>query len=495
MSSEDPNEPVVGDDDLINPDVPVDEASLRQPPSAGHQETLRQIREKIRNFPTSPGVYLMKDAAGVVLYVGKAINLRSRVGSYFQESADLDPRKRQMINQVVDIDFLDVETETEALLAEARLIKDIQPRYNVRLTDDKTFPYLEITARDDFPGVYLTRAPSPRGTKLYGPFTNVVALRESMTHLQKVFKFRTCHLEIHDADDRRRFFRPCLLYAIKQCTAPCAAHISRQEYREDIKRLQRFLESKRSVVLRQLQQEMAAAADARDFERAAQLRDEMRALSGLAERGRPDQHVQPELFYQDPKRGLEALGKLLSLADLPRTIEGVDIATLGGGESVGSVVAFLDGVPFKNNYRRFRIKSVEGVDDFAMVREVISRQYRDAGEGTELFPDVVLIDGGAGQLNAALEAFAGMKHQPAAVISLAKREEEVYTPGCAMPLRLPRNNAALRLLQHVRDEAHRFAQHYHHILRRKAVFDEEVRQGRRPPARAKKTPRTQPPGT
>ncbi len=454
------------------------------PPSPDRQKLL----EKVRRFPAAPGVYLMKDARGVVLYVGKAQSLRSRVGSYFHDAADLDPRKRQMVEQVADVDFLDTETETEALLTEARLIKDIQPRYNVRLTDDKTFPYLEITTRQDFPGVYITRTPSERGTKLYGPFTNVIALRESLSHLQKVFRFRTCHLEICEGDESRRHFRPCLLYAIRQCTAPCAAHIGREDYRADVKRLQRFLESKRSVVLRQVESAMKEAADARQFERAAQLRDQLKALQGLAQRGRPDQHVQPELFYQDPKRGLEALARLLKLQEPPRTIEGFDIATLGGGESVGSSVFFLDGVPFKNNYRRFRIKSVAGMDDFAMLREVIGRRYREAGAGNELFPDIVLIDGGLGQLHAALEALRPMEHKPATVVSLAKREEEIYTAsGGGEPIRLPRNNPALRLLQQVRDEAHRFAQHYHHILRRKAIFDEDVRDGRRPPGAPKKS--------
>jgi excinuclease ABC subunit C len=439
------------------------------------------ILDKVRQFPATPGVYLMKDDKGIVLYVGKAANLRARVSSYFQQSADLSERIRNMVEQVDDVDFLDVETEAEALLTEARLIKDIQPRYNVRLTDDKTFPYLEITTRDDFPGVYITRTPRAKGTRLYGPFTNVYALRESLSHLQKVFKFRTCHLEIDDGDEKRRFFRPCLLHAIKQCTAPCADRIVKADYRRDVKRLQRFLDSKRSVVMRQLEREMKEASAAMEFERAAQLRDQLKALEALKERGRPDEHLQPELFHPDSKRGLGALAKTLDLDDLPRTIEGFDIATLGGGETVGSSVFFLDGVPFKNRYRRYRIRRVEGVDDFASMQEVVNRRYRDAGAGTELFPDIVLIDGGAGQLGAVMEVFEQMEFQPTAVISLAKREEEIYVPGRRDPIKLPRNNAGLQLLQAVRDEAHRFAQHYHHILRRKAIFEEEVRDGRRPP--------------
>ncbi|MCG3178347.1 MAG: UvrABC system protein C [Phycisphaerae bacterium] len=448
--------------------------------------TEHPLMDKVRRFPTTPGVYLMKDDRGVVLYVGKAASLRSRVSSYFQPSADLDPRKRQMVEQVVDVDFLDCETEAEAMLTEARLIKDIQPKYNVRLTDDKTFPYLEITVREDFPGVYITRSPQARGTRLYGPFTNVAALRESLSHLQKAFKFRTCHLEIDSDDESRRHFRPCLLHAIKQCTAPCADRISRDDYRRDIKRLQRFFESRRSVVLRQLEKEMADASAGLEFERAARLRDQIKALEGLAERGQPDEHVQPELFYQDPRRGLTSLARVLDLPEAPRTIEGFDIATLQGGQSVGSAVFFLDGVPFKNRYRRFRIKTVSGVDDFASLREIVARHYRQAGQGQALFPDVILIDGGPGQLSSVMEALSEMARRPATVISLAKREEEIYLPTQREPIRLGRNNPALQLLQQVRDEAHRFAQHYHHILRRKAIFDEDVKQGRRPPGRRRK---------
>lgn len=448
---------------------------------------LDALRAKIALFPKAPGVYLMKDAKGVVLYVGKAKDLRSRVGSYFQPSADLlasrGPEIARMACKVADVDFLECETEVDALLQENRLVKDVQPVFNARLKDDKSFPYLEITTGDDFPGVFVTRTPHSKGTKLYGPFVSAGALRDAVNALQKVFKFRTCELDIRSDDERRRFFRPCLLHAINQCTAPCADRISPEDYARDIDRLKRFLASKRSVVMREMDKEMKQAAADLRFEEAARLRDRMKALSGLKLSGDVEEDVQPEVFYVDPTKGLERLAKVLELEHVPRIIEGIDIANLQGDESVGALVCFIDGVPFKAGYKRFRIKTVEGQDDYAMIREVVQRRYRHAAEGEELYPDIILIDGGLGQLHAALEACSEMFVKPPMVISLAKREEEIYTQARGRAIRLQRNDPGLRLLQQLRDEAHRFAQHYHHILRSKRQFDEDVKAGKRPPRR------------
>jgi excinuclease ABC subunit C len=458
-------------------------------------ERVSRLREKIAGFPRSPGVYLMKDRQGVVLYVGKARELRSRVASYFQSSADLlntrGPRIVQMVEQVQDIDCLECETEVDALLKENRLIKDIQPHYNERQKDGKSFPYLEITTSDDFPGVYVTRTPRPRGSRLYGPFSNPAGLRDAVNVLQRVFKFRTCELEIRADDERRRFFRPCLLHAIDRCSAPCADHVAKPAYAADIKRLRKLLDSKRSVLLRQLRKEMDRAAEQKEYEEAAVLRDRIRAIESLSLSGDVDEDVQPEVFFVDPTVGLDKLQRLLHLPERPRIIEGIDIATLHGQDSVGSLVSFIDGKPFKSGYRRYKIKSVEGVDDYAMIREVIARRYRYAAIAEELYPNLILIDGGLGQLHAALDAFerlrAGIEAEggeavkPAMVVSLAKREELIYVQARSKPVKLARNNEALRLLQHIRDEAHRFGQHYHHLLRRKRTLDEDVKSGRRPP--------------
>jgi len=440
------------------------------------REKLEALSAKARKLPAVPGVYLMKDAAGVVLYVGKASSLPNRVNSYFVPSADLGPKKQPMLELIDDFDVIECEGEWEALLAENRLIKDIHPRFNTRLTDGKSFPYLVVTMRDDFPGVFITREPAAeqyRGAKVLGPFTSVYALRESIQLAQRVFKFRTCHLDIRDDDESRRYFRPCLLYPIKQCTAPCAAKISKEAYRADINRLVRFLESKRSVMLREMRQQMQAASEDQQYEQAAVLRDQIKALEKLDERGRKTQGWQPEVesFVQDPLKGLRSLGKTLGLSEPIRCLEAIDIAHLQGGETVGSKVCFVDGRPFKNAYRRYKIKSVPGGnDDYASIREVVSRRYREAGAGHELYPDVILIDGGLGQLHAAMEAFDQLDVKPPMVISLAKKEELIYTQAKREPIRLGRENAGLRLCQAIRDEAHRFAQHYHHILRRKKTL-------------------------
>jgi excinuclease ABC subunit C len=428
--------------------------------------------EKVKQFPITPGVYLMKDSQGRVVYVGKAKNLRNRAGHYFTKAALEDARTRDLIPLIADIDFLAADTEVDALLLEARLIKDIQPRFNVDLKDDKTFPYLQIRMREDYPRVEFTRQPRRRGVKLYGPFTSAKSLRAAIQVLQRIFKFRTCSLAIDAEDSRWRWFRPCILHSIRQCTAPCNLRVTKEQYRKQIRALRLVLEGKKGRLIREMEKEMQEASAALQFEKAARLRDEITALQKLSLRGEVDKDVQPEVFHIDPRKGLAGLRKALGLPRTPRTIEGVDIAHLGGGETVASLVKFIDGLPFKPGYRRYRIKSVEGVDDFASIREVVTRRFRRLSQEEDVFPDILLIDGGKGQLNAALEAFRVLGIEPPCLLSLAKREEEVYRPGESEPLRLSRHGASLRLLQYVRDEAHRFAQHYHHILRRKKLEGE-----------------------
>jgi excinuclease ABC subunit C len=428
--------------------------------------------EKVRSFPQTPGVYLMKDSAGRVIYIGKAKSLRSRAGSYFLQAAAQERRTADLVREIADIDYLESESEVDALLVEARLIKDTQPKYNQLLRDDKSFPYLEITTREDFPRVEFTREPASRGTRLYGPFANAGSLRGAIAVLQRVFKFRTCSLDIEENDKRWEWFRPCLLASIDQCTAPCNLRISKEEYRKDIQRLKMFLEGKKTKLLKQMRAEMQEASAERLFEKAARLRDEIRMLETLDERGELETHAQPEVFFIDPKKGLAGLQKVLKLPETPRTIEGIDIAHLGGDETVASLVQFIDGLPFKPGYRRFKIRSVKGVDDYASIHEVVMRRYGRMNKADEVFPDILLIDGGKGQLNAALAAFTALDVDPPVMLSLAKREEELFRPGESASLRLSRHSFALRLLQYVRDESHRFAQHYHHILRRKSTFGE-----------------------
>ena len=454
----------------------------------------KTIREKIQGFPTGPGLYFMKGAKEEVLYIGKAKNLRSRVASYFQPSSDIaetrGPKIAEMLYKVEVVDYIETETEVDAMLKEARLIKDIRPPYNTDLVDDKTFPYLEITTSDDFPGVYITRKPRAKGSRLFGPFASAKDLRGVFVEMQKIFKFRSCNLDIREDDDKRRFFRPCILYSINQCVAPCGARIEKAEYKRIIKDLIKFLQSKRSIVVRQLKKQMEEASAEREYEKAGMLRDRIRLIERLERRGEPDEDVQPEVFAAEPTEALVKLQKILNTPNSIRIIEGIDIANIGGKEAVGSLVKFIDGRPFKAGYRRFRIKTVEGSDDYAMIAEVVKRRYKYALRGEELWPDLILIDGGLGQLHAAeaalrelfategKEVFSHREHRGhrefiknLRVAGIAKREEEIYLQGSSRPLRLAKQSQVLKLLQYVRDEAHRFAQHYFHILQRKKLLE------------------------
>jgi len=427
--------------------------------------------DKVREFPHKSGVYLMKDDVDRVIYIGKAKDLKNRASSYFHKAAAYDPRTANLVREIRDIACIETESEVDAILMEARLIKDIQPKYNRDLKDSKTFPYLQITIREQYPRVEVTRTPRPRGVKLFGPFPSASTLRGAVQILQKIFKFRTCTLQIKEEDERWRWFRPCLLGHINQCSAPCNFRIGKIEYRRNILRLVKLLEGNKKKLLRELLRDMKAASRERRYEVAAELRDEIHLIQTLDERGDIDTHAQPEVFQIDPRKGVIGLQKILKLSAPPRTIEGVDIAHLSGKDMVASLVHFIDGLPFKPGYRRYKIRTVEGIDDFAAMAEVISRRFSHADAETQPPPDILLIDGGKGQLNAVLAALKNAPIRPKTILALAKREEEIHLADAGEPLRLSRRSFALRLLQYVRDEAHRFAQHYHRLLRKKSTFE------------------------
>ena len=422
--------------------------------------------EKVKTLPHAPGVYLMKDSAERVIYVGKAKDLRNRAGSYFHKTALEDARTAPLIPEIHDIGYIETESEVDALLLEARLIKDIQPKYNRDLKDSKTFPYLQIRTREPFPRVEMTRTPKDHGVKLFGPFIHSSELRGAVLSLQKIFKFRTCTLDIRLNDERWRWYRPCLLHSINQCSAPCHYRIGVEEYRKSIYRLMRVLEGKKKQLLAELHREMKAAADEKRYEAAAELRDQIHHLSVLDQRGNVETHLQPELFAVDPRQGVLALKMVFKLEKIPRVIEGIDIAHLGGSDMVASLVRFIDGLPFKPGYRRYKIKSVSGIDDFACMAEVVMRRFSH-DELEQPVPDILLIDGGKGQLNSALVALEHSPQKPGLILALAKQDEQIFVPGQDDPIKLSRRSFALRLLQYVRDESHRFAQHYHHLLRQK----------------------------
>ncbi len=433
------------------------------------------LAQDAHQLPDSAGVYMMLDSTRETLYIGKARSLKKRVGSYFVESADLGPWKQSMLPLIDQIEIIECETEWEALLLESRLIKDHRPKYNSLSLDDKTFPYLVVTTKDDFPGVYITRTPNEpkyKRAKVFGPFTSAGALNQSINMLQTVFKYRTCDIQI-DADDKKNtFFRPCLLHAIDRCSAPCAAKIDKNVYKKSIDQFMRFISSKRSVMLRELSHQMEEASTQKRFEEAAIIRDQIQSIEKLDERASSQVVWQSEVtvFFQDPSVGMKSLRKALGVdADL-RFIEGFDIAHLQGNETVAAKVSFMDGRPFKDGYRRYKIRTSAN-DDYMSIREVISRRYKEAGKGFELYPDLILIDGGKGQLSAAMDVFDSLQKKPPHVVSLAKKEELIYTTIQSEPIRLGRNNEGLKLLQAIRDEAHRFAQHYHHFLRSKNMFE------------------------
>ena len=321
------------------------------------------------------------------------------------KAAAEDPRTAKLVLEIRDIDYLDAESEIDALLMEARLIKDILPKFNRDLRDDKTFPYLEIFTHEDFPRVRFTREPKSRGTKLYGPFANPRGLRGAIQVLQKIFKFRTCTLDIDENDPRWRWFRPCLLHSIGQCTAPCNLRISKEQYRKDIRRLQRFLEGGKNTLLGEMREEMAAAAEELHFEEAARLRDEIEMIESLDDRGELETHVQPEVFPIDPKRGLAGLAEGVA----PRASAADDRGHRrgphrrhrhrGGGGAVYRRAAVQARLPADADSRRRK-----GPDDVASIHEAVARRFHHIREEGETPPDILLIDGGRGQLHAALAA-------------------------------------------------------------------------------------------
>ncbi len=555
-----------------------------------------QLEATLRKLPDRPGVYLMKDSRGDVLYVGKAQSLRNRVRSYWQKQSPYGEahRIRSVIDRVADVETTLTDSVSEALLLEANLIKRYQPRFNVRLKDDKSYPYIKITLADDFPRVERTRKLINDGSRYFGPYASASSVDESMNLIRRLFPFRTCTIDI--SEGKRALARPCLLYHIKRCQGPCIEVISKEAYRRDITQIELFLEGRQETLVAGLTNEMTAASERTDYERAAALRDKVRSIErtmesqkmaafartaldliGLARRdnqaavqlfvvrngaliGRdvflleaardvPDEEVlsgfllqfyaraasvPPELlvaalpgeavdleaFLADrrggpvhlrvPRRGekrqllelaernaaetlareqvrwladqgktlgaLTELAEALGLPNPPLRIECYDISNFQGAQSVASMVVFEDGKPRTGEYRRFRIKSVAGANDFASHQEVLRRRFRRAaaaeeGSAEELrwrLPDLVIVDGGKGQVSAAAEVFAELALDDIALAGLAKEREELFLPGQSKPILLPPTSGALYLVQRLRDEAHRFAITYHRDLRAKA---------------------------
>ncbi|MFL5677924.1 MAG: excinuclease ABC subunit UvrC [Chloroflexota bacterium] len=564
-----------------------------------------ELQATLANLPDRPGVYLLKDARGQVVYVGKAQSLRHRVRSYWQKQAQgpfEGHRIRAAIDRIEDVEVTEVDSVSEALLLEANLIKRYRPRFNVRLKDDKSYPYIKVTLGDDFPRVERTRKLVNDGSRYFGPYASASSVDESMNLVRRLFPFRTCTIEIKDGV--RALQRPCLLYHIKRCQGPCITAISKDVYRADIEQVELFLEGRQETLVKALRVDMAAAADRTDYERAAVVRDKIRAIERTMESqkmaafarteldlvglARQDNQAAVQLFVirdgkmigrdvflleamreaaddevltsfleqyytragsiprevylpavvgesatleaflaerrggpvhlRVPQRGekrellalatrnatetlareqarwladqgktlaaLEELAEALRLAAPPLRIECYDISNFQGSESVGSMVVFEEGKPRTGEYRRFRIRTVSGPNDFASHQEVLRRRFRATRTGEEgveeerrwAMPDLVIVDGGKGQVSAAKAVLDELGLHDLPLAGLAKEREELFLPGATEPIVLPATSPALYLVQRLRDEAHRFAITYHRDLRAKrsvrSAFDE-----------------------
>lgn len=410
------------------------------------------VQQKIKQLPLTSGVYLMKDADGAVIYVGKAVSLRRRVQSYFRRNQQ-NRKTDLLVSHIADIDHIKTHSEAEALILEASLVKKLQPKYNIDLKDDKSYPYIHIS-NEKYPLVSVRRssprAGLPEDGRWFGPYTDAALIREAMQLIRKIFPFRSCDPLPGKA---------CLYFDIGLCPAPCIGNISADAYAQQIRHIELILDGSQDELYRQLKLEMEQAASAKNFEEAARLRDQLKAVGALYSSS-------PDINYF---KEAEQLERVLSLPRRPERIECIDISTTMGQHSVGSLVSFFNGKPDKANYRRFKIKEVQGLDDFRMVAEVVRRRYGRLKREQKPYPDLIVIDGGKGQLGAAASELAKLEIN-VPVISLAKREEEVFVPGKRSPVVLSRDSLALKLLQRARDESHRFAVAYHRLLRGKKML-------------------------
>ena len=412
-----------------------------------------KLKKQISSLPDSPGVYLMKDAQGRILYIGKAKSLRKRLFSYFGRG--LSNKTLGLMSHLSDIDYRLSSCESMALLLEAGLIHKYKPKYNVSLRDDKSFPLVKIT-NEEFPRVHITRRKEAGGARYFGPYTNAALLRDALKIIRHYFPYRSC---------KRMPKKPCIYYRLRLSPAPCAAKISKSEYAKTIKQICLILEGKNDNLLKELARLMQSKAREREFEEAAGLRDKLIALSAFK-----PAYTQP-LAAQAPQAGIRQLKEVLGFKALPRRIEAFDVSNISGRQASASMVSFYNGLADKANYRRFRIKTVKESNDYQMLAEAVLRRYRRVKEENLPPPDLILVDGGKGQLRAVKKELEHLGFNMP-VISLAKKEELVHTLVSCTPLRLKSNSAALRLLQHIRNESHRFALAYHRILRKRHAFGE-----------------------
>jgi len=411
------------------------------------------IKLKIKTLPISAGVYLYKDALGVVIYVGKAVNIRKRVESYFRANTS-SLKTDVLVRYIADVEIIQTASEAEALILEASLIKQYQPKYNIELKDGKTYPFIQIT-KEEFPLVsvirFSARNQKDMNAELFGPYVNPTLIREALQIIRRIFPFRSCDPFSH---------KICLDYHIGLCQAPCEAKISKEDYQRNIRSIKLILDGRKDDLYRSLRLEMEELSRCKDFEGAARLRDQIRAIGALYS-GTGDIN-----YFKEA----EQLQRAIGLERAPVRIECFDISNTMGNQSVGSMVSFLNGKPDKNNYRRFKIKTVKGIDDFQMIAEIVRRRYTRLQKEQASFPDLIVIDGGKGQLGAAIKELKKL-NLSLVVIGLAKQEEEIFVLGKRNSIKLSHDSLGLKLLMRIRDEAHRFGLKYHTLLRSKKFLN------------------------
>lgn len=411
------------------------------------------LKQKIKDLPDSPGVYLMKDAQGMIIYVGKAICLKKRVGSYFNR-AQQPVKLKILVSHIQDIEHVLTVNEAEALILEAALIKEHKPKYNAAIKDDKAYPLLRLSVNERFARLQIVRRKKNDQALYFGPYTSGILLRQALKLMRRLFPLRTCNTMPKTV---------CLNYQIKQCLGPCQGYTDQASYKKVVDNLVLFLKGRKSDLIAKLSADMKTAAAEHNFETALDLRNQLESLSSV-----PIEYKRFKVADQ-----VAALQSALRLKREPVMIEGYDISNISGTDAVGSMVSFKNGYAFKSRYRRFKIKTVGSIDDYAMIKEVLLRRFSGDLLKTLDMPDLILIDGGKGHLKCATRQMEELKlNLP--IISLAKKFEHIYVQWQEQPVALPLNSKALRLLVSIRNEAHRFALNYHQGLRKKQMLFSEL---------------------
>jgi excinuclease ABC subunit C len=439
----------------------------------GSQAPRADFQAILRDMPHKPGVYVMRDRLNHVIYVGKAKDLRKRVGSYFMPSRKLsaDLKTRALIESAWNLEYHIVRSDAEAVLFEGRLIKEFRPKYNISFRDDKRFLMVRVNLKEAVPRFSLTRFRKEDGARYFGPFADGKAVRSTLEAMIKKFGLRSCRpLEPGESD-----FKHCLDHIIKNCSAPCVGRISREGYLERVQEACEFLDGQSREMIEQIERDMKSAAEKMDFEKAAQLRNLLNDLkSTTRQMVRFTRKSLPTTV--NPQADMAALQTALSLPELPQVMECFDISNISSTHIVASMVRFRNGVPDRANYRTYRIKGISHQDDFASMAEVVRRRYgrvlreqTESGPPVILLPNLIIVDGGKGQLSSACEELQRLGLSNIPIIGLAKEFEEIHRPGRPLPVKLPEDSGALRLLQRIRDEAHRTANGYHSLLLKKRV--------------------------